>query len=69
MRSWIGGNAEGRRTFPPKKMFKGYSNFMVFWSKKMEVWFEKQLFRKAEAAFVLKDERVWKRRYTLFKWD
>ena len=23
----------------------------------------------AEAAFVLRDERVWKRRYTLFKWD
>ena len=49
MRSWIGGNAEGRRTFPPKKLFKGYSNFMVFWSKMMEVWFEKQLFRNSRA--------------------
>ena len=35
----------GIESFPPKKMFKGYSNFMVFWSKKMEVWFEKQLFK------------------------
>ena len=35
----------GEELFLPKKMFKGYSNFVVFWSKKMEVWFEKQLFR------------------------
>ena len=48
MRSWIGGNAEGRRTFPPKKMFKGYSNFMVFWSRKMEVWFWEAIIQKQQ---------------------